>query len=123
MPGLGITIVGMGRMSVDSSLSDVKFYAILSVGAQYRLVSLTPALSCIGSASEGRDREVLTELLHSPPIPYFQRHVPARVLRHKFKGHYYVSKLRRGTTQMSTIFWRLTLCEYYQWKSWSYRVG
>jgi hypothetical protein len=38
---------------------DVKFYAILSIGSQYRLVALTPTLSCIFSASEGGDREAL----------------------------------------------------------------
>ena len=38
---------------------DVKFYAMLSLNAQFRLVSLTPALSCIYSASEGRDRDAL----------------------------------------------------------------
>lgn len=49
MPGLGITIVG----------SDVRFYAVLSLGTQFRLVNLTPALSSIRSASECRDRDAL----------------------------------------------------------------
>jgi len=39
--------------------SDVKFYAMLSLDTQFRLVSLTPALSCIRSASEGRDHDAL----------------------------------------------------------------
>ena len=38
---------------------DIKFYAVLSLGDQFRLVSLTPALSCIPSASEGGDRNTL----------------------------------------------------------------
>jgi len=32
---------------------------MLSLGAQFRLVGLTPASSCICSASEGRDRDAL----------------------------------------------------------------
>jgi len=68
VPGLGVTIVGMSRMLVDwpsyADYSrrlgpDVKFYAMLSLDTQFRLVSLTPALSCIRSASEGRDRDAL----------------------------------------------------------------
>jgi hypothetical protein len=38
---------------------DIKFYAILCLGTQYRLASLTPALSCIYSASEEGDRDAL----------------------------------------------------------------
>jgi hypothetical protein len=46
---VGITIVG----------PDVKFYAIMNFGTQFRLVSLTPALSCIRSASGGGGRNAL----------------------------------------------------------------
>jgi len=49
VPAVAITIVG----------SDVKFYGILSLGTQFRPVGLTPAFSCIRSASEGRDRNGL----------------------------------------------------------------
>ncbi|KAF8656280.1 hypothetical protein AX16_002716 [Volvariella volvacea WC 439] len=52
MPGLGITVIG----------SDVKFYVVLSLDTQIRLVSLTPALSCIHSASEGA--RILKEIPH-----------------------------------------------------------
>ncbi|KDR67624.1 hypothetical protein GALMADRAFT_146913 [Galerina marginata CBS 339.88] len=39
--------------------ADVKFYAHIAIVHQYRLVTLTPALSCIPSASDGRDRKAL----------------------------------------------------------------
>ncbi|KAH9077692.1 hypothetical protein EDB83DRAFT_2548709 [Lactarius deliciosus] len=49
VPCLGLTIVGC----------DITFYAVLAVDHQIGLVSLTPALSCVQSASEGRDRKSL----------------------------------------------------------------
>ncbi|KAH9973808.1 hypothetical protein BGW80DRAFT_224693 [Lactifluus volemus] len=49
VPCLGLIIIG----------SDVKFYAVILVDMQYRLVSLTPALSFIPCASDGRDRRLL----------------------------------------------------------------
>ncbi|TEB27973.1 hypothetical protein FA13DRAFT_1736172 [Coprinellus micaceus] len=49
VPCLGITIVGF----------EVRFYAIIVLGLQYRVVSLTPALSCLQSASSGKEREAL----------------------------------------------------------------
>ncbi|KAH8990753.1 hypothetical protein EDB92DRAFT_1996290 [Lactarius akahatsu] len=45
VPCLGLTIVGC----------DITFYAVLAVDHQIRLVSLTPTLSCVQSASDGRD--------------------------------------------------------------------
>lgn len=38
---------------------DITFYGLVVVDSQIRLISLTPAYSCIRSASEGRDRESL----------------------------------------------------------------
>ena len=38
---------------------EITFYAILSISHQFRLVSLTPTLSCVPSASEGADRKSL----------------------------------------------------------------
>ncbi|KAJ2932852.1 hypothetical protein H1R20_g4247, partial [Candolleomyces eurysporus] len=49
IPCLGITIIG----------HEVRFYAIVLLGHQYRVVSLTPALSCLQSASSGKEREAL----------------------------------------------------------------
>ncbi|CAA7270391.1 unnamed protein product [Cyclocybe aegerita] len=49
VPCLGLTVVG----------SDVKFYAVIVLDSRYRLVSLTPALSCIRSALDGCDRTAL----------------------------------------------------------------
>jgi hypothetical protein len=61
---------------------DIKFYAIMSIGTQFRLVSLTPALSCIPSASEGGDRNTLYRAFTAASVlqarilnegPYYQR--------------------------------------------------
>ncbi|KAH9000546.1 hypothetical protein EDB86DRAFT_518108 [Lactarius hatsudake] len=49
VPCLGLTIVGC----------DITFYAVLAVDHQIRLVSLTPTLSCVRSASNGRDSKSL----------------------------------------------------------------
>ncbi|RXW24601.1 hypothetical protein EST38_g1201 [Candolleomyces aberdarensis] len=49
IPYLGITIID----------HEVRFYAIVLLGHQYRVVSLTPALSCLQSASSGKEREAL----------------------------------------------------------------
>ncbi|KAH8990741.1 hypothetical protein EDB92DRAFT_1862947 [Lactarius akahatsu] len=49
VPRLGLTIIGC----------DITFYAVLVVDHQIRLVSLTPTLSCVQSASDGRDRKSL----------------------------------------------------------------
>ena len=39
----------------------MKFYALVAVDHQYRLVGLTPSLSCIASASGGREAKSSTE--------------------------------------------------------------
>ncbi|KAF8343363.1 hypothetical protein F5887DRAFT_1283597 [Amanita rubescens] len=49
VPCLGLTIVGC----------KLTFYAIITIGHQLKLVSLTPTFSCIQSASDGRDRASL----------------------------------------------------------------
>ncbi|KDR69821.1 hypothetical protein GALMADRAFT_76982 [Galerina marginata CBS 339.88] len=49
VPSLGLTVVG----------PDLRFYGIIAIDHQYRLVNLTPNLSCIPSASDGRDRKAL----------------------------------------------------------------
>ncbi|KAF5316413.1 hypothetical protein D9619_006302 [Psilocybe cf. subviscida] len=49
VPALCITLVG----------HYIQFYGTLLLGHQYRTVSLTPALSCCPSATNGRDREHL----------------------------------------------------------------
>ncbi|KAH9064557.1 hypothetical protein EDB87DRAFT_1251264 [Lactarius vividus] len=49
VPCLGLTIVDC----------DITFYALLAVDHRIRLIRLTPTLSCIQSASDGRDRESL----------------------------------------------------------------
>ncbi|TFK76225.1 hypothetical protein BDN72DRAFT_830767 [Pluteus cervinus] len=90
LPGLGIAVVGL----------DVKFYAMLSLDTQFRLVSLTPALSCIPSASEGRDRSALYRAFAAASI------LQARILQDATHHQLplgepydarlpYVSKLRR----------------------------
>ncbi|KAH9064590.1 hypothetical protein EDB87DRAFT_1672957 [Lactarius vividus] len=60
VPCLGLTIVG--ELLFDDHICldcDITFYAVLTVDHQIRLVSLTPTLSCIRSASDGRDRKSL----------------------------------------------------------------
>ncbi|KAH9051258.1 hypothetical protein EDB87DRAFT_1836674 [Lactarius vividus] len=49
VPCLSLTIVGC----------DITFYAVLAVDHRIRLVSLTPTLCCVRSASDGRDRKSL----------------------------------------------------------------
>lgn len=49
VPCLGLTIVGC----------DITFYAVLAIDHQIRLVSLTPTISCVQSAFDGRDRKSL----------------------------------------------------------------
>ncbi|KAF8330667.1 hypothetical protein F5887DRAFT_1287113 [Amanita rubescens] len=49
VPCLGLTIIGC----------KLEFYAIVAIDHRFRLVSLTPTLSCIQSASDGRDRASL----------------------------------------------------------------
>jgi len=76
---------------------DITFYAVIAIDHRFRIVTLTPTLSCIQSASDGRDRTFLysaftaasvlqahilqdaTRLLNNPPavIPAFARHFPA----------------------------------------------
>ncbi|CAA7264505.1 unnamed protein product [Cyclocybe aegerita] len=51
MPYLGITVVEIGHQ--------VTFYAVISVGHQYRLVSLTPTLSCLVASANSDDRKRL----------------------------------------------------------------
>ncbi|KAF8333626.1 uncharacterized protein EI90DRAFT_3015465 [Cantharellus anzutake] len=48
VPCLGLTVVG----------PYITFHAVIYLG-QWRIISLTPTLSCIASASEGRDRKTL----------------------------------------------------------------
>jgi len=55
--------------------SDVKFYALVAVDHQYRLVGLTPGLSCIASASDGRDRKALNRAFAAASV------LRARILR------------------------------------------
>ncbi|TFK18037.1 hypothetical protein FA15DRAFT_731608 [Coprinopsis marcescibilis] len=100
MPCLGITIIG----------HEVRFYAIILLGHQYRVVSLTPALSCLRSASSGWEREVLYAAfaaacalqvfmlgdiehhLHTPPppIPRKTYSLPAvsKLKKHGVPGEY-----------------------------------
>ncbi|KAF8999400.1 hypothetical protein BDQ17DRAFT_1246514 [Cyathus striatus] len=72
VPGLGITVVGMSLTLtyilydysnqinlVIHSGPDIKFYAIIALDTRFRLISLTPSLSCIESAAEGSDRDAL----------------------------------------------------------------
>ncbi|KAG5637635.1 hypothetical protein H0H81_003860 [Sphagnurus paluster] len=49
VPCLGLTVVG----------SDVTFYAIITIGHQYRVVPLTSTLSCLPEANDGEDRKKL----------------------------------------------------------------
>ncbi|KAF8954989.1 hypothetical protein BDZ97DRAFT_1861950 [Flammula alnicola] len=49
VPSLGLTVVD----------ADVRFYALVAVDHQYRLVNLTSCLSCVPSASDGHDRKAL----------------------------------------------------------------
>jgi len=67
VPCLGLTVVGKLNISdLQTSLTWVyiisgpyiTFYAIIFLG-QWRVVSLTPTLSCIASASDGGDRKTL----------------------------------------------------------------
>jgi serine/threonine protein kinase len=55
--------------------SDVKFYALVAVNHQYRLVGLTPGLSCIAYASNGLDRKALSRAFVAASV------VQARILR------------------------------------------
>jgi hypothetical protein len=66
VPCLGITVVGK-RFSGSLVVSDIiyispgpyiRFYAVILL-RQLRVVSLTPALSCVASAGEGDDRKAL----------------------------------------------------------------
>jgi hypothetical protein len=67
VPCLGITIVGeCSRCQPQSRVQrstpsgfEVRFYAIILLGHQYRVVSLTPGFSCLQSASSGKEREAL----------------------------------------------------------------
>jgi hypothetical protein len=38
---------------------EIRFYAILTLGPKFRLVSLTPSISCVRAASDGRERKAL----------------------------------------------------------------
>ncbi|KIL58378.1 hypothetical protein M378DRAFT_181285 [Amanita muscaria Koide BX008] len=87
VPFVGLTIVGC----------NITFYAIIAIDHRFRIVSLTPGLSCIPSASDGRDRTLLysaftaalvlqarilqdcKRLWNNPPavIPADARHFPA----------------------------------------------
>ena len=55
--------------------ADVKFYVLVAVDHQYRLVGLTPGLSCIASASDGRDRKALNRAFAAASV------VHARILQ------------------------------------------
>lgn len=46
---------------------DVKFYAIIPVGVQYRLASFTPA-SCLRCTSDGRDSKALNRALTAASV-------------------------------------------------------
>ncbi|KAH9064578.1 hypothetical protein EDB87DRAFT_1252314 [Lactarius vividus] len=58
VPCLGLTIVGC----------DITFYAVLAVDHRIRLVSLTPTLCCVRSASDGRDRKSLYLAFAAPSV-------------------------------------------------------
>ena len=66
VPCLGLTVVGKFNISGPSDESDmiyipgpyITFYAMIFLG-QWRVVSLTPTLSCITSSCEGDDRKAL----------------------------------------------------------------
>ncbi|KAH9979886.1 hypothetical protein BGW80DRAFT_1441969 [Lactifluus volemus] len=70
VPCLGLTFVG----------SDIKFYAIILIGIQYRLVSLTPALSCIPHVLDGQDRQALYTAFTAASV--LQAHIQGDVNRY-----------------------------------------
>ena len=53
----------------------MKFYGHVAVDHQYRLVGLTPGLSCIAYASDGRDRKAIYRAFTAASV------VQARILR------------------------------------------
>jgi hypothetical protein len=65
VPFLGLTIVGkiicISRLFDDRMClgCDIKFYGLVVLDGQIRLVGLTPTYSCIRLASEGRDQQSL----------------------------------------------------------------
>ncbi|KAJ3500012.1 hypothetical protein NLJ89_g9980 [Agrocybe chaxingu] len=93
VPCLGLTVVG----------SDVKFYAVIVLDSRYRLVSLTPALSCIRSASDGHDRTALyaaftaASVLQARILQDIDRHLAAPPPKMPDGAHRCpaISKLRR----------------------------
>ncbi|RXW23259.1 hypothetical protein EST38_g2597 [Candolleomyces aberdarensis] len=84
VPYLGITIVG----------AYVTFYGVILLGHQYRLVPLTPGLSCQESSAGGRDRKALyaafvaasrlIELIDDDLYRHLIMHPPDRILDHAF---------------------------------------
>ncbi|KAF8981055.1 hypothetical protein BDQ17DRAFT_1438644 [Cyathus striatus] len=91
IPGLGIVVIG----------PEVKFYAILSLDAQFRIVSLTPGLSCSQSSSDGRERTALYRAFTAASV--LQARIHAGIIQSNMftmeSRHYArfpaVSKLRR----------------------------
>ncbi|KAJ3505994.1 hypothetical protein NLJ89_g7118 [Agrocybe chaxingu] len=97
LPCLGITVIG----------HLVTFYAVISLGHRYRLVTLTPTLSCIPSASSTTDRTNLyrafaaasvlemhicadiqrVQSSQSPPIPSMNWRLPAVAQLLKYPPH------------------------------------
>jgi len=64
VPCLGLTIIGKLDISAFNLHTnflgcDITFYAIIPIDHRFRVISLTPTFSCIGSASDGRDRSSL----------------------------------------------------------------
>ncbi|KAJ2936627.1 hypothetical protein H1R20_g456, partial [Candolleomyces eurysporus] len=84
VPYLGITIVG----------PYVTFYGVILLGHQYRLVHLTPGLSCDESSTDGRDRKALyaafvaasrlIELIDDDIYSHLNMHPPDRILDDAF---------------------------------------
>ncbi|KAF8964968.1 hypothetical protein BDZ97DRAFT_1637792, partial [Flammula alnicola] len=49
--------------------ADMRFYALIAVAHQYRLVNLTSCMSCIPSASDGRDCKALYRAFAAASVP------------------------------------------------------
>lgn len=87
--------------------SDVKFYAIIPVGVQYRLACLTPALSCLLCASDGRDRRapyaafIAASVQQAGIIQDTERHLTTPTAFQQFPGCADTARPTRITTSGS----------------------
>ncbi|KAH9007210.1 hypothetical protein EDB86DRAFT_3069881 [Lactarius hatsudake] len=96
VPSLGLTVVG----------PYVTFYGIIFLGqCQWRIVPLTPTLSCVGSACEGNDRTALyaafsgaSTLLHHIDEDVRRYCLVPPILPHADRWFPYVSELPRYPT-------------------------